>query len=261
LAFAIAGSAVLGIIDGSGWRSPLTATIAYRPAFLFGVALVFGWRGLACGQIVILAVFGAFSGWRTAIVLTSLFTTSHALGLLAARRLSGGYKGLSRERATLAFLAGAILAPAVPALLTSTALWFLGVRAAPGLPTVVDVWLRGVAGILAVVPVMLVYGSNPLRNWAGFPPDSEWRPLVTRQHLLELCAETAICGAILWMAAAGIRTRKGDEFRGVGPGHECRNGDNHVAATTLVGCFFSRGSAPSALQLLANNPGIRSGGG
>jgi len=198
----LAGVAFFGIVDGSGWRSPSTPTIAYRPAFLFGVALVFGWRGLVWGQIVILAVFAAFTGWRAAAFLTPLFIASHALGLVAARRLARGGAWLSRERTTIAFLAGALLAPAVPSLLDTTVLRFIGFPVDAGVLTAVDVWLRGLSGILAIVPAMLVYGSQPLRRWAGLPPYADWRPLLTRRHVLELLAEIGICGAILWMALA-----------------------------------------------------------
>src|SRR5215472_932249 len=164
----LVGVAVFGIVDGSGWMGPDTPTVAYRPAFLFGLALVFGWRGLVWSQIVIFAVFDAFIGWRAAIFLTPLFTASHALGLFAARRLAGGRAWLSRERATIAFLVGAVLAPAVPSLLDSPTLRFIGLRVGQGVPTAVDLWLRGIAGILAIVPAILVYGSNPLKRWAGF---------------------------------------------------------------------------------------------
>ena len=153
-------------------------------------------------QIVIFAVFGAFTGWRAAIFLTPLFTASHALGLFSARRLAREWAWLSRERTTIAFLAGTVLAPAVPSLLDSTTLRFIGLPVGHGVPTAVDVWLRGVAGILAIVPAMLVYGSKPLRKWAGLAPEAEWRPLVTRRHGLELLAEMAICAAILWMTVA-----------------------------------------------------------
>ena len=62
--------------------------------------------------------------------------------------------------ATLASLTGAILAPAVPSVIDTTTLQFIGIPASPGLRAAVDVWLRGIAGILAVVPAMLVFGSN-----------------------------------------------------------------------------------------------------
>jgi PAS domain S-box-containing protein len=95
-----------------------------------------------------------------------------------------------------------MLAPAVPSLLDSTTLRFIGLPVGPGVPTAVDVWLRGIAGILAIVPAMLVYGSKPLRRWAGLAADAEWHPLVTRRHVLELLAEMGICGSILWMTVA-----------------------------------------------------------
>jgi len=46
VAFLTAGVAAFGFIDGSLWKSLLTPTIAYRPGFLFGCTLAFGWRGL-----------------------------------------------------------------------------------------------------------------------------------------------------------------------------------------------------------------------
>jgi PAS domain S-box-containing protein len=169
---------------------------------LFGVALVFGWRGMVWSQVLIFAVFGVFVGWRAAIFVTPMFTVSHALGLFAARRLARGRAWLSSERVTIAFLAGAVLASAVPSLLDSTTLRPIGLPAGQGVPTAVDLWLRGIAGILAIVPAMLVYGSDPLKRWAGLAPSAEWRPLITRRHVLELLVETAICGAILWVTVA-----------------------------------------------------------
>jgi hypothetical protein len=41
----VAGIAVFGVVDGSRWKVLLTPTLAYRPAVLFGLMLVFGWRG------------------------------------------------------------------------------------------------------------------------------------------------------------------------------------------------------------------------
>ena len=73
LAVTIAGAAVFGVVDGSMWRSLLTPTLAYRPAILFGLTLVFGWRGFACSQLVFFTAFAAFLGWLGAVLITPLY--------------------------------------------------------------------------------------------------------------------------------------------------------------------------------------------
>src|SRR5215471_10697800 len=105
LAVMVAGIAVFGVVDGSMWRGLLTPTLAYRPAILFGLTLVFGWRGFAWSQFLFLISFWAFLGWRGAVFVTPLFLLSHALGLVTARRLARDKAWLSRERSTLAFVA------------------------------------------------------------------------------------------------------------------------------------------------------------
>src|SRR5262245_30601746 len=76
---------------------------------------------------------------------------------------------LSRERSTLAFLAGAALVPAIPALLGRRVLPRVGITVGPAVPAALDSWLRGTAGILALSPVVFVYCSGPLREWVGLP--------------------------------------------------------------------------------------------
>src|SRR5215475_6701441 len=153
LAIMVAGVAVFGVVDGSLWTSLLSPTIAYRPAILFGLTLVFGWRGLVWSQLLILASFGAFLGWRGAVV-TPLYLVSHALGLVVAQRLDRNQPWLSRERSTLAFLAGAALATAIPALLGIQVLPAVGIRLGPAVPVFLDGWLRGTAAILALSPAV-----------------------------------------------------------------------------------------------------------
>ena len=125
----VAGIAVFGVVDGSLWRGLLTPTLAYRPAILFALTLVFGWRGFIWSQFLFLISFGAFLGWRGAVFVTPLFLISQACGLVVARRLARNEPWLSRERSTLAFLALAVLAPATcQTLLGSTVLYSVGIR-------------------------------------------------------------------------------------------------------------------------------------
>ena len=58
----VAGVAVFGVVDGSLWRGLLTPTLAYRPAILFGLMLVFGWRGFVWSQLLFFISFAAFLG-------------------------------------------------------------------------------------------------------------------------------------------------------------------------------------------------------
>ncbi len=200
LSVMVAGVAVFGIVDGSLWRGLLTPTLAYRPAILFGLMLVFGWRGFVWSQLLYFISFAAFLGWRGGVFLTPLFLTSDACALVVARRFARGEPWLSGERSVLAFLAGAILAPAVPALLNSPILRVVGVPQGAGVPSIVDGWLRGSAGILAVVPAMLVYLSKPLRQWTGLDAKSEWQPTIDRRDLLELAVEVVVWTATFWMS-------------------------------------------------------------
>src|SRR5215472_14355452 len=157
LAVMVLGVALFGVVDGSFWRALLTPTLAYRPAILFGLTLVFGWRGFVWTQLLFFTLFGAFLGWRGAVLVTPLFLIPNAWALAVARRLARNEPWLLRERSTLAFVAGAVLAPSVPALLGSAVLPIVGIPLRAGVPSTVDAWLRGVAGILAVAPAVLVY--------------------------------------------------------------------------------------------------------
>src|SRR3954447_17426853 len=180
LAVMVAGVAVCGVLDGSLWRTLLTPTVAYRPAFLFGLTLVLGWRGFVWSQLISLAAFTAFLGWRGAVFVAPLYVVSHACALVVARRLAKGQPWLSSERSTAAFLAGAVLAPAIPALLGSPVLHLAGIRVGPGVPAAIDSWLRGSAAILAVVPAVLVFWSGPAKKWVGLSPGRYDPPPVNR---------------------------------------------------------------------------------
>ena len=57
LTIMLAGISVFGILDGSLWRYLLAPSVAYRPAILFGLTLVFGWRGFAWSQLLFLTSF------------------------------------------------------------------------------------------------------------------------------------------------------------------------------------------------------------
>jgi PAS domain S-box-containing protein len=195
----VAGIAVFGVVDGSMWRTLLTPTLAYRPAILFGLTLVFGWRGFAWSQLLFLAAFTSFFGWRGAVFITPPYLLSHACALAVARRIARKEPWLLGERSTLAFLAGAVLAPAIPALVSDVVLRVVGTPIRPGVPSAVDSWLRGVAGILALAPILLVHCSGSLRKWAGLPPDREWQLPATTRNFLLLGAEMAVWITTLWL--------------------------------------------------------------
>src|SRR4051794_26004352 len=197
LAVMMAGIAVCGVLDGSRWRALLTPTIAYRPAFLFGLTLVLGWRGFVWSELISLPAFTAFLGWRGAVFVTPLYVLSHACALVVARRIARDQPWLSSERSTAAFLAGAVLAPAIPALFGSPVLFLAGIRVGPGVPAAIDSWLRGSAAMLAVLPAVLVFWSGRLKTWIGLPPERHNPPPVYRGSVLELGVETAMCTVTL----------------------------------------------------------------
>jgi PAS domain S-box-containing protein len=199
LAVMVFCAAVFGVVDGSLWRTLLTPTIAYRPAILFALTLVFGWRGFVWSQLVFLASFTFFLGWRGAVFITPMYLLSHAGALFVARKIARGQPWVSRERSTLAFLAGAILAPALPALLNSWVLRVVGVPLRPGGPASLDSWLRGTAAILSLVPAVLVYCSEPLKAWAGLQPRGERQP-ISKRNWIELGVESLVWSATFWMA-------------------------------------------------------------
>ena len=195
----VGGVAVCGVLDGSLWKGLLTPTIGYRPAFLFGLTLVLGWRGFVWSQLIFLASFAAFLGWRGAVFVTPLYLLSHACALSVARWLARDQPWMSSERSTAAFLAGAVLAPAIPALLGSAVLPRVGIRLGPGLPAAIDSWLRGSAATLSVIPAILVFCSRPLKQWIGLPPERYSPPLVARPKALQVGVQTALapphCGS------------------------------------------------------------------
>ena len=197
LALAVAGMAVFGVVDGSMWRGPSTPTIAYRPAFLFGLILLFGWRALVWCQIVLLALFLYFFGWRGAIFVEPQYLVSYACAFVVAKRLAGPESWLSRERSTLAFLAGALLAPAIPAFTIEPVLRALGIPP-PEAPPVVESWLRQSAAILALAPVVLVYGSDWLKERGAWPGERERRQRMSGRDVVELVLEMVVwAGALL----------------------------------------------------------------
>src|SRR5689334_19802522 len=101
----LAAITIFGVVDGSYWKALLTPTLAYRPAILFALSLVFGWRGFICAQLLSLTAFSVFLGWRGAVFLTPLYLLSQGLGMVVARRFAGDQPWLSSERSTLGFLA------------------------------------------------------------------------------------------------------------------------------------------------------------
>ena len=194
-----AGIAVFGVVDGSRWQALLTPTIAYRPAILFALTLVFGWRGFVWSQLLFFVSFMAFLGSRSAVFVTSLFLISNACALFVARRLARGEPWLLREVSTLAFLAGAFLAPAVPALVASRVLSIGGIPLNTSVPDTIDGWLRGSAAILALAPAVLIYLSRPLKEWTAIDAESEWRPIISARDVLELAVEVAAWTTLFWM--------------------------------------------------------------
>jgi PAS domain S-box-containing protein len=195
----VAGIAVFGVVDGSLWKRLLAPTLAYRPAILFALTLVFGWRGFVWSQLLFSLSFGAFLGWRGAVLVTPLFLTSHACALVVSRRLARNQPWLLGERSTLAFLAGAVVAPALPALLHDAVLPLVGIPRG-GIPAMIDAWLRGAAGILALAPALLVYLSGPLRRWTGSAANPENQPPITTRNVLELGVEMAAWTATIWIS-------------------------------------------------------------
>src|SRR4029079_10459089 len=78
-------------------------------------------------------------------------SVSRAGAFLVVRRLGGDQPCLSGQRSTLAFVTGAFLAPALPALFSADALSLIGITVHSDVPASVDSWLRGAAAILAIV--------------------------------------------------------------------------------------------------------------
>jgi len=153
LAVTIAGAAVFGVVDGSMWRSLLTPTLAYRPAILFGLTLVFGWRGFACSQLVFFTVCGVSWLARRRSHHTAV-SVSRAGAFLVVRRLGEISRGFRDKDPRWHLVTGAFLAPALPALFSADALSLIGITVHSDVPASVDSWLRGAAAILAIVPAL-----------------------------------------------------------------------------------------------------------
>ena len=200
LSVMLVGLGICGVADGTLWRALLTPTLAYRPAILFALTLVFGWRGFVWSQLLFLVSFVTFLGWRSGLLVTPLFLISQGCALVVARRLAKREPWLLGEISTLAFLAGAFLAPAVPALVTGKVLSVVGVPSITGIPDAIDGWLRGSAGILALAPAVLVYLSRPLKQWTGSDAKSEWQPTISDRDVLELAVEVGLWTALFWMS-------------------------------------------------------------
>ena len=148
---------------------------------------------------MLLAAFTWFFPLRAALPIGLLYLLSQTSAFVVARRLAGSEPWLSRERSTLALLAGAALAPAIPALLDNAVVRLLGLRSVPGLPGALDSWLRGVAGVLAVAPALLANGSGRLKEWVGLPSDREWQQPISVRNALELLVEVVAWSATLWI--------------------------------------------------------------
>src|SRR5215469_11097268 len=69
----LSGVALFGVIDASFWKSLLSPTLAYRPAILFGLTLLFGWRGLVWSQLILFTAFSVFLGWRGAAFIAPMY--------------------------------------------------------------------------------------------------------------------------------------------------------------------------------------------
>ncbi len=145
-----------------------------------------------------LASFTLLLGWRAAAFVTPMYLLSHAGALIVARAIARNEPWVSREKSTLAFLAGAVLAPALPAVFNSLVLKVLGVPPRAAGPAAIDSWLRGTAAILSIGPAVLVYCSGPLKKGAGFRPKGERHP-ISRSNWAELGVESLVWGALFWM--------------------------------------------------------------
>jgi len=194
----VIGIGILGIVDASSWKSLLSPTLAYRPAVLFGILMIFGWRALAWNVFLFAVSFVVFFGWRGAVLVAPTFVLGQVGALVLARRISKGEPWLSRERSTLAFLAGAAVAPVLTALLNPFLLRMIGINARTGVPADLDSWFRGVGGILALVPAMLVYGSW-LTKWVGQTQHAQSQPSLTWRDSMNLAWEVAAWTGTLWL--------------------------------------------------------------
>jgi PAS domain S-box-containing protein len=194
---AVVSKWVLAFVDGSNLQTVISPTIGYRWAPVYWLTLAFGWRGLAWSQVTIFGTFVYFFGWRGAVIAEPMYLFSAIAGLLVARKIARGEAWLSRERSTLAFLAGAVLAPVVPAMLNGPVLTLLG-RPTGGDPVILMSWLRESAGILALTPMLLVHFSPSLRHWIGEAPKEPTKEFVRLSQIVELTIESVLWAVALW---------------------------------------------------------------
>jgi two-component system cell cycle sensor histidine kinase/response regulator CckA len=191
---------------------------------------------------VFLTSFALFLGWQGAVFITPMYALSHAGALIVARKIARSEPWVSGERSTLAFLAGGVLAPALPALLISLVLRVVGVPQRPGAPAALDSWLRGTAAILSLAPAVLVYCSGPLKEWVQKPAGSQTRderqqPISTRKWV-ELGVESLVWSATFWMTV---------EFK-----HRFGINITYLTFLPLLALTLFRGLRFSTLALAAN---------
>jgi signal transduction histidine kinase len=203
LGLAIAGTVILGFIDGSMWRN-VSPNIGYRAGFFFALMLLFGWRGYVISFVIFLGVkfyrLGFHSNPYTESLYLFFYLVSYAGAFLLARQVAGKQPWLSRQRSTVAFLAGAILGPSLPALLLlgHPFLTMIGLPLQGGPATAFVNWLRETAGILAITPFLLIGLPRRLRMSFGGPAESEkWLPLAALDFVELMIELTAWAAALL----------------------------------------------------------------
>ena len=205
LGVATVGTLLLTFVDGSRLQTLVSPTIGYRWAVVFWLALTCGWRGLAWAQLPVCGLLYYFMGWSGVALWEPQYLLSTVAAFLVARKIAKSEPWLSRERSTLAFLAGALLAPAVPAALIRPLLSFMG-RPAGAYPIAVMSWLRESGGILALTPVLLVHLTPRLRRWLGQAGAGQRNEQLSLTGVAELAIESALWTAALW-ASVDFRAR------------------------------------------------------
>ena len=191
---------LLAFVDGSNFRTIGSPTIGYRWAPVFWLMLAVGWRGLAWSHVTVVGLFLYFLGWRGAAMAEPVYFLPTLAAYLIAKKIAKSEPWLSHERSTLAFLAGAFLAPAIPAMLNEPILHALGRPTSTYGMTTLMSWLREIAGILALTPVLLVYFSTPLRRWIGeklSEPPTKWP---SASEAAELAIQSELWTAALFAA-------------------------------------------------------------
>jgi hypothetical protein len=109
--------------------------------------------------------------------------------LAVARRLGRKEPWLSGQKSTLAFLAGAAVALAIPAVLQGVVYRFVGIKLGPGVPAAVDVF-----GCAEALPFWLLRRRYWLLFHTGeeldrIPLDTERDEKITKPGLPEIVAE------------------------------------------------------------------------